>query len=122
MWLALLDTFTRSVESLLRYLPDRRIKLATSLETFHITSLQAHEHKTLLSSTPLVELFSIPSYNPLSNLTPQQLVQCAQVVDTALFKAYMVIRPGLIGSLCRQPNWCEVEEVEEILMAKEVSD
>lgn len=33
----------------------------------------------------------------------------------------MVIRPGLIGSLCRQPNWCEVEEVEEILMSKEVS-
>lgn len=31
----------------------------------------------------------------------------------------MVVRPGLIGSLCRQPNWCEVEEVEEILMAKE---
>jgi hypothetical protein len=30
------------------------------------------------------------------------------------------MRPGLLGPLCRVENWCEVEEVEEELHAREV--
>ena len=56
----------------------------------------------------------------MSSLTPEQLIQYSRIVDTALFKAYLIIRPGLLGSLCRLPNWCEVEEVEEVLTAREV--
>lgn len=43
------------------------------------------------------------------------------MVDTALFKAYLVVRPGLVGALCRRYKWCEVSEVEEELRAREVS-
>ena len=60
-----------------------------------------------------------PRY-PFFSLTPEQLVLCSQVVDTALFKSYLVVRPGLLGPLCRRDNWCEVAEVEETLAAREV--
>jgi hypothetical protein len=38
-----------------------------------------------------------------------------------LLKVYLAIRPVLVGSLCRIENWCEVEEVEELLLEKKVS-
>jgi Vam6/Vps39-like protein vacuolar protein sorting-associated protein 39 len=112
------DDFSRSVESLLRYLPDRRQKLLGALEAFHITPAQSHRH-VALSDMSSDSLRGIPDA-PFSSLTPEQLVQCAQVVDTALFKSYLVVRPGLLGPLCRRDNWCEVAEVEETLAAREV--
>jgi hypothetical protein len=44
----------------------------------------------------------------------------AQIVDTALYKSYLIIRPALLGSLCRVANWCEVTEVEDDLRARKV--
>lgn len=58
--------------------------------------------------------------SPLSSLTPEQLTRFAQIIDTALFKSYLVIRPAMLGPLCRLDNWCEVSEVEEILQEREV--
>ncbi|THH21289.1 hypothetical protein EW146_g228 [Bondarzewia mesenterica] len=111
------DEFSRSVESLLRYLPDRRQKIAGALEAFQITPAQSHQHVGV-SEASVAELFEIPS-SPMSALTPEQLIRYARIVDTALFKSYLIIRPGLLGPLCRRDNWCEVEEVEEVLAARE---
>lgn len=61
----------------------------------------------------------IPSV-PMTDLTPEQLLVTAQVVYTALLKVYLLVRPVLVGSLCRIENWCEVEEVEELLKARQV--
>jgi hypothetical protein len=108
----------RSVETLVRYLSDRRPKVTGALSAVHITSAQSHQI-TSLSETSVEELFTLPNA-PLSLLTPEQLVRFAQIVDTALFKSYLLIRPGLIGSLCRVANWCEVSEVEEELRARGV--
>lgn len=72
-----------------------------------------------LSELSIADLFELPNGSP-SSLTPEQLLRFAQIVDTALFKLYLVIRPGLLGSLCRLDNWCEVEEVEEVLKQREV--
>lgn len=57
---------------------------------------------------------------PLTALTPDQLIRFAQVVYTALFKSYLITMPGLLGSLCRIENWCEVSEVETLLREREV--
>ena len=57
---------------------------------------------------------------PFTELSPEQLVRTAQIVYTALLKVYLAIRPVLVGSLCRIQNWCEVEEVEELLLEKQV--
>jgi len=68
---------------------------------------------------PRSELRSYPDI-PFTDLTPEQVVRVAQIVYTALLKVYLAIRPVLVGSLCRIENWCEVEEVEELLMSKQV--
>ncbi|KAI8934949.1 hypothetical protein NX059_008616 [Plenodomus lindquistii] len=45
----------------------------------------------------------------------QQLLSVAQLVDTALFRAYMIASPSLAGSLFRLPNFCEPDVVQEKL-------
>jgi len=69
---------------------------------------------------PRSELRSYPDI-PFTELSPEQIVRVAQIVYTALLKVYLAIRPVLVGSLCRIENWCEVEEVEELLMSKQVN-
>ena len=107
------------METLLRYLTDRRPRIKKQLETLHVTTSQAHQFP-FLSETSVEDLLALPD-TPLPSLTPEQLTRFAQIVDTALFKAYLIVRPGLLGPLCSLDNWCEVQEVEEVLMEKEVS-
>ncbi|KIP04390.1 hypothetical protein PHLGIDRAFT_109638, partial [Phlebiopsis gigantea 11061_1 CR5-6] len=109
--------FRKSIEELMRYLSDRRPKVAGALEALHITTAQAHE-MPFLSASSKDDLFAL-SDAPLTQLTPEELVRFAQIVDTALFKCYLSVRPGLLAPLCRVGNWCEVSEVEEVLMARE---
>lgn len=112
------DGFHPSVETLLRYLGDRRPKLWGALSALHISPAQSSEHASL-SATSIEELFSLPN-SPTSALIPDQLVRFAQIVDTALFKSYLAIRPSLLGPLCRIDNWCEVSEVEQVLRSRQV--
>ncbi|KAL7417275.1 hypothetical protein BDY24DRAFT_412023 [Mrakia frigida] len=104
-----------SYEALLHYLSDRRQKVLGALAQIPPSSLTPLETSLPpLSAIPKEELLSMPSI-PLSRLTPEQVFRVAQVVDTALFKLYLVVRPSLVGSLCRLENFCEVVEVEEQL-------
>lgn len=112
------DSFTRSVETLLRYLSDRRPKVTGALAAVHITPSQSHQFP-FLSETSVDDLLSLPSA-PLTSLTPEQLTRFAQIVDTALFKSYLAIRPALLGPLCRLDNWCEISEIEGVLQEREV--
>ncbi|KAI5122751.1 hypothetical protein M0805_009834 [Coniferiporia weirii] len=112
-----IDTFPRSLETLLRYLTDRRPQVHRALAAVHITPAQAHQFP-FLSETSVDDLLAQPDA-PLTSLTPVQLTRFAQIVDTALFKAYLIVRPGLLGPLCSLDNWCEVTEVEEVLMERE---
>lgn len=112
--------FKRSVDALRRYLTDRRPKLDGVLKTFGITPSQSHKVSPLSEAT-VGDLRGIPSM-PLTSLTPDQLLRFAQVVYTALFKSYLLTMPGLLGSLCRIENWCEVSEVEALLKEREVRD
>ncbi|KAF4597180.1 Vacuolar morphoproteinsis protein 6 [Pleurotus pulmonarius] len=111
------DDFRRSVETLVRYLSDHRPKVTAALENVGITPANQSHDTPRLSEVPVEELYALPNA-PLSALTPEQLLRFAQIVNTALFKSYIVIRPGLLGPLCRVPNWCEVDEVEEELRAR----
>lgn len=108
----------RSISTLLRFLTDRRPKLKAALETVNIAPDQSHS-LPFLSEVSTEDLFALPNA-PLSALTPDQLLRFAQIIDTALFKSYIIASPSLLGSLCRLPNWCEVSEVEQELHAREV--
>ncbi|OAL50246.1 hypothetical protein IQ07DRAFT_587895 [Pyrenochaeta sp. DS3sAY3a] len=44
-----------------------------------------------------------------------KLLEVAQLVDTILFRAYMIASPSLAGSLFRLPNFCEPDVVQEKL-------
>jgi tetratricopeptide (TPR) repeat protein len=44
-----------------------------------------------------------------------QLLAVAQLVDTTLFRAYMIAAPSLAGPLFRLPNFCEPDVVQEKL-------
>lgn len=110
--------FRKSIEELVRYLSEWRPKVAAALEALNISAARSHE-MPVLSATSTEDLFALPNA-PLSSLTPEQLVRFAQIVDTALFKCYLIVRPGLLAPLCRVGNWCEVSEVEEVLRAREV--
>ncbi|KAJ7052608.1 hypothetical protein C8F01DRAFT_1170573 [Mycena amicta] len=111
------DDLPKSLETLLRYLTDRRPKVADALSAVGITPANQSHEIAFLSETSVQDLFALPNA-PFTALTPEQLLRFAQIVDTALFKAYLVIRPTLLGSLCRVSNWCEVSEVEEELLAR----
>lgn len=45
----------------------------------------------------------------------QELWKTATIVDTTLFRAYMITRPGLAGSLFRLDNFCDPDVVKEKL-------
>ncbi|CDZ96570.1 Vacuolar assembly/sorting proteins VPS39/VAM6/VPS3 [Phaffia rhodozyma] len=105
-------------EALFHYLSDRRQKVLGALSSIPPSTLSPLEtNLPPLSAVSKDELYTIPS-TPVSSLTPEQVYRVAQLVDTALFKSYMVVRPSLVGSLCRLSNFCEVTEVEEQLKEK----
>lgn len=112
------QAFKQSLEVLLRYLADCRQKVNKAL-----ASLRPSARPTPSKASPpasATDLFDLPD-GSFSELKPIQMEQVAQIVDTALFKCYLAIRPTLLGPLCRLENWCEVEEVETLLKEAKVS-
>ncbi|GAA6044405.1 hypothetical protein JCM8097_002743 [Rhodosporidiobolus ruineniae] len=102
-----------SVDELIRYLTDRRQKYSLALSSLLPSQRPAPSDPR--PTAPAPELLALPNV-PLTDLEPGQLARAAQVVDTALFRAYLATRPIMVGPLCRIENWCEVEEVEGLLM------
>ncbi|GAA5966350.1 hypothetical protein JCM21900_005140 [Sporobolomyces salmonicolor] len=107
------QNYSRSVDELIRYLTDRRQKYSQALAALLPSARPAPSTPRPRASS--AELLELPN-EPLTSLTPEQLVRVAQVVDTALFRSYLATKPVMVGPLCRIENWCEVEEVEELLL------
>ncbi|WVQ93507.1 hypothetical protein IAU59_000581 [Kwoniella sp. CBS 9459] len=103
-----------ALEALMYFLSDRRQKLAGAIAS---TPLPPENSMPPLSSLSAEEQHKFPSV-PFNELTAEQLLRVAQVIYTGLIKVYLVARPVLVGSLCRIENWCDVEEVEELLKAQ----
>lgn len=53
---------------------------------------------------------------PEEEVDREQLLETAKLVDTTLFKGYMLVRPSLAGSLFRLPNFCDPDVVNEKLL------
>lgn len=109
--------FSRSVDVLIRYLTDRRQKYAQALSALSPAIRPSPTAQRPRASG--AELLELPDL-PLTELKPELLARVAQVVDTALFRSYLASKPVMVGPLCRIENWCEVEEVEELLLAAKV--
>lgn len=103
------------------YLSDRRQKVTGAMAALPPSDpLPAESSLPALSSLSATELHALPSI-PLTELDSEKLLRVAQIIYTALIKVYLVARPILVGSLCRIDNWCDVEEVEGLLKAQQVS-
>lgn len=64
---------------------------------------------------PPFHFFIQTSSPPLQIDWAAELLKVAQLVDTTLFRAYMLASPGLAGPLFRLPNFCEPDVVQEKL-------
>jgi hypothetical protein len=120
--------FRSSVEVLIRYLTDRRQQVNRAFgATQDRQGLKeeeggqgGEEKQAVEDLQPSETIFQLED-RPISEIeTRAELVQVAKVIDTSLFKSYLVLRPTMLGPLCRLPNWCEVEQVEGLLMEAKV--
>ncbi|CAO3677740.1 unnamed protein product [Rhizopus microsporus] len=83
-----------AVTYLIRYLTDKRQKLARKLNDPSVKSPKS------------------------DSVDYQSLLDQASLVDTTLLKSYMMTNDALVGPLLRVQNHCDVEECETILMEK----
>lgn len=91
-----------AVTYLIRYLTDKRQKLARRLNQGGASSTKA------------------PSSDKSVSDDEDETLYQATLVDTSLLKSYMMTNDALVGPLLRVQNHCDVEECENILMDKKV--
>jgi hypothetical protein len=99
----------RATLALVRYLADMRFKLSRWL----------NEPVTKDTATPDIRILFSPSLeasdSQQENVPDLELEEVAELVDTTLFRAYMLCRPQLVGPLVRRPNRCVPSVVQEML-------
>jgi Vacuolar sorting protein 39 domain 1 len=101
----------RATSALIRYLADMRFKLArwlSSYDSVDVENAKSEDHS--LFSPPTVGL--VPDIDTVSK---SELEEAAELVDTTLFRAYMLCRPQLVGPLVRRPNRCIPDVVQKML-------
>lgn len=106
-------SWRKALDALGKFLADRRRIFKPILE-----ASPQHESKDHMAMSQIKRdtnwLLSLPN-KPFGEMDKDELIAVAQTVDTALFKVFLQTKPALIGPLCRIENWCEVEQVEELL-------
>ncbi|KAI9478472.1 MAG: CNH domain-containing protein [Benjaminiella poitrasii] len=95
-----------AVTYLIRYLTDKRQKLARKL------------NKGGNSPSGPASLASSSKQSETTTDDEEDLLYQAMLVDTSLLKSYMMTNDALVGPLLRVQNHCNVEECENILMDK----
>lgn len=99
-----------AVTYLIRYLTDKRQKLARRLNQTGSTKAPSS------SATADDKSLSLAT----ESTDEEDLLYQASLVDTSLLKSYMMTNDALVGPLLRVQNHCDVEECEIILMDKKV--
>ena len=97
--------------ALIRYLADMRFKLSRWLN--------ANGQIENDNATPDVRILFSPSIETRDSQTERppdnDFEEAAELVDTTLFRAYMLCRPQLVGPLVRRPNRCIPSVVQDML-------
>ena len=101
---------TRAILSLIQYLADMRFKLSRWLNT---NTAPQDDNET---EVRMLFYLSPDTQDPAVECTPDlEFEDAAIIVDTTLFRAYMLRRPQLVGPLVRRPNRCIPSVVQEML-------
>jgi hypothetical protein len=100
-----------------RYLADMRFKLSRWLNADESTGVETANSDIRILFSP-----SIEAHDAHMEAVPGlELEEAAELVDTTLFRAYMLCRPQLVGPLVRRPNRCIPIIVQEMLEQAHVS-
>src|SRR5436305_12481292 len=71
------------------------------------------------SSNPEIRILFSPTIeaqdSQVDDIPDIEVEEAAELVDTTLFRAYMLCRPQLVGPLVRRPNRCIPAVVQEML-------
>ena len=95
----------------MRYLADMRFKLSRWLNAEESSGVE-----TANSDIRILFSASIEASGSRVEAAPDpELEGAAELVDTTLFRAYMLCRPQLVGPLVRRPNRCIPIVVQEML-------
>ncbi|KAK9475560.1 vacuolar sorting protein 39 domain 2-domain-containing protein [Dipodascopsis tothii] len=93
---------------LISYLTDTRRKLSRlrQINSGKLSQLDIEKLSEL-------DLLSTDTYGP-----PELIERRAVLVDTALFRSYILVNPTIVGSLLRLPNCCDTDVVSSILRTR----
>jgi hypothetical protein len=99
----------RATLALIRYLADMRFKLSRWLHVSESTEPEQSAPEVRILFSPSLEAQDQPARSV------SDLEEAAELVDTTLFRAYMLCRPQLVGPLVRRPNRCIPSVVQTML-------
>jgi len=107
----------RATLALVRYLADMRFKLSRWLNSEEPAGVETTSSDVRILFSPSIE----PNDSSVQAVPDLELEEAAELVDTTLFRAYMLCRPQLVGPLVRRPNRCIPSVVQEMLEHAHVS-
>ncbi|KAH0563290.1 hypothetical protein GP486_002145 [Trichoglossum hirsutum] len=105
-----------AVLELCTFLVDTRTKLQRYLNPDGSLKNPTSNYSSDGSGTPKLAFDSLLMAPSASTDREQKLRETAKLVDTTLFRSYMLARPTLAGSLFRIPNFCDPDVVNEKLL------
>ncbi|KNG50083.1 vacuolar morphogenesis protein [Stemphylium lycopersici] len=109
--------FKDSVRALQSFLTQCRVQIKRYIDTEGNLkeALPTASGSQLEAEKPPFHIFieEVPLEGPVD--WKAKLLDVAQLVDTTLFRAYMIANPSVAGSLFRLPNFCEPDVVQEKL-------
>ena len=101
----------RATLALIRYLADMRFKLSRWLNTDQSAKEESSNPEIRILFSPTMEAQD----SQMDDIPDIEVEEAAELVDTTLFRAYMLCRPQLVGPLVRRPNRCIPGVVQEML-------
>ncbi|KFX99895.1 hypothetical protein V490_01592 [Pseudogymnoascus sp. VKM F-3557] len=104
-----------AVRELNAFLVDTRTRLQRFIEPGKGLKVLPSSTQDGASKAAFESLLLSPSSSEDSEIE-QKLLETAKLVDTTLFRSYMLVQPSLAGSLFRLPNFCEPDVVNEKLL------
>ncbi|POS82639.1 hypothetical protein EPUL_005423, partial [Erysiphe pulchra] len=108
-----------AVLALIGFLVQARNRMKAFLDT-ETGKIKPTEHFVLNSQNGQLQhdiesLFAAPESSNGKNIE-EKLRDIATLIDTTLFRSYVLVRPQLAGALFRIPNFCDPEVVKENLL------
>ncbi|KAI9824592.1 MAG: Vacuolar morphogenesis protein 6 [Thelocarpon impressellum] len=110
------EDLQNAVSGLCNFLADTRRKLQRFLNPDGTLKPTTSTDSGTSTTKPEFESLLVAPSSAADDDRERKLQETARLVDTTLFKAYMLARPGLAGSLFRIANFCDPDVVNEKLL------